>query len=108
MPALLRVGSGFRSSGGSSSSSSDSWQMAILRRDSLSQSSRRDFIFLSGLLHRTARHQILQLLISAQAKHLLAAAGRISRAQIFMHDVEELLELERCAPGQHGDELFGH
>ena len=54
----------------------------------------RPLYFLPVFLYRAARDKILQFLVGAQAKHFFAAAGRISRAQIFVHDVEELFELE--------------
>ena len=69
---------------------------------------REAFVFLAGLSHRAAGHEILQLLVSTQAQHFLAAAGRISRAQIFVHDIEELLELERCTAGKHRNQFLGH
>jgi hypothetical protein len=74
--------------------------MSILRSDSGRESGREPFVFLAGLSHGTAGHKILQLLIRSQAEHFLAAAGRISGAQIFVYDIEKLLELERCTPGK--------
>ena len=78
-----------------------SGNVSVLRSDRCRKSGRKPFVFLAILSHRATGHKILQLLIRSQAKHLLAAAGRISRAQIFVHDIEELLELERCTPGKH-------
>jgi len=35
-------------------------------------------------------------------------AGRIPGPQVFMHDIKELLELERCTAGEHRNQFFGH
>jgi len=50
----------------------------------------------------------LQLLISSQAQHFFTTAGGIPRAQIFVHDIKELFELERCTPGKYGNQFLGH
>src|SRR6266446_10885163 len=72
--------------------------LSVLRSDRCRKSGREPFVFLAILSHSATGHEILELFISSQAKHLLPAAGRISRAQIFVHNIEELLEFERCTP----------
>jgi hypothetical protein len=74
--------------------------MPILRGNGGRESGWKTFVFLAGLSHRAAGDKILQLLIGSEAEHFLTAAGRISGTQIFVHDIEELLELERCTPGK--------
>src|SRR2546423_9354372 len=84
---------GVARTGGSSGSGGN---VSVLRRDRLGERGRQAFVFLAGLTHGAASHQILKFFVSTEAQHFLAAAGRISRAQIFVHDIKELLELERC------------
>ncbi len=81
--------------------------MTILRRNRSRESRRETFVFLAGLLHRTAGDEILELLIRAEAQHFLATTGGITGAQVLVHDVEDLLELERRAAGEHGDQFLG-
>src|ERR1044071_1220725 len=73
--------------------------VSVLRSDRCRKRGWEPLVFLAVLSHRATGYEVLQLFISSQAKHFLAAAGRISRAQIFVHNIEELLELERRAPG---------
>jgi hypothetical protein len=75
--------------------------MSILWSDCGCEGGWEPFVFLAGFSHRAPGHEILQFLIRSQTEHLLTAASRISRAQVFVHYVEELLELERCTSGKH-------
>jgi hypothetical protein len=83
-------------------------RVSVLWRDCLRQSGRKALIFFAILFHRTPRDKVLQFLVGPETEHFLAAAGRITRAQIFVHDVEELFELERRTPGKHRNQFLGH
>ncbi len=76
--------------------------MSVLRSDRCGESSRETFIFLASLSHRSAGDKILKLLISSQTQHFLTTTGGIPGPEIFVHDVNELFELERCTPGKLG------
>ena len=82
--------------------------MAILLRNCLSQSCRQAFVFLAILLNRTTCDKVLQLLIGSQPQHFLAAAGSISRPKILMHDIEQLLELERGTFREDSNQLLSY
>ena len=82
--------------------------MTILLCNCLSQSRRQALVFLAILFDRTARHEVLQLLVGSQPQHFLAAAGSISRPKILVHDIEELLELERRTPGEDSNQLLSY
>lgn len=82
--------------------------MAVLRSDRQGERGRKPLIFLASFFHGTPCHQVLQFFVGTQAQHLLATAGRVPRAQILVHDIEELLELERCTPGKNRNQLLGH
>ena len=81
--------------------------MAVLRRDRLREGGGQALVFLAGLLHRATGDQILKFFIGAQTQHFLAAAGGITGTQIFVHDIEELLELEGGAAGKHRHQFLG-
>jgi len=74
----------------------------------MGQRRRKTLVFLAILLHRTARDQILQLLISTEPEHFFATAGRVPRPQIFVHNIEKFFELERGSPGEHCNQLLRH
>src|ERR1043166_6473931 len=82
--------------------------MSVLWGNGGRKSGWQSLVFLTGLSHCTTGHKILQLLTRAQAQHFFASAGRISGAQIFVHDIEELLELERCSAGKDRNQFLGH
>jgi len=82
--------------------------MAILLRNCLSQSCRQAFVFLAILLNRTTCHEVLELLIGSQPQHFLAATGSISCPKILMHDIEQLLELERGTFGEDRNQLLSY
>jgi len=82
--------------------------MAILLRNCLSQSRRQALVFLAILPDRTPRHEVLQFLVGSQPQHFLAAAGSISRPKILVHDIEELLELERRTPREDSNQLLSY
>ena len=63
--------------------------------------------FLPVFLHRAPRDQILKFFIRAQPQHFLASAGGITGTQVFMHDIEKLLELERGAARKDCNQLLG-
>ena len=50
------------------------------------------FVFLADLFDQTAGHQVLEFLVSTQAKHLLAAAHRIANLQVVEHSLEQVIE----------------
>ncbi len=81
--------------------------MTILRRDGLREGRGQPFVFLARLFHRASRDQILKFFIRAQPQHFLASAGGVSGAQVFMHDIEKLLELERGAARKDCNQLLG-
>ena len=83
-------------------------QMAIVLCNRDGQSRRQTLVFLAILLDRTARHKVLQLLVSSQPQHFLATAGRIPGAKILVHNVEELLKLKGRAPGEDSNQLLSH
>ena len=64
-------------------------------------------VFFAGLPHRPARHQVLQLLVSAQAKHFLPAAGRIASPEVLVDDFKELLEFEGAFRREDVHQFFG-
>src|SRR4051812_31069093 len=82
--------------------------MAVLRSDRLGERSREPLVFLASLTDRPTGDEVLKLFVSTQAQHLFAAAGRIPGPQIFVHDIKELLELERCTAGEDRNQFFGH
>ena len=64
--------------------------MSVLRSNRLREGGRNALLyFLSVFPHRSTSDKILQFLMRAQTQHLFAAAGRIPRAEIFVHDIEE-------------------
>jgi hypothetical protein len=73
-------------------------KMAILLGNRVGQGRRQAFVFLAVLPDGAACHEILQFLISAQAKHFLATAGSVPGPKILVHDVEQLLKFERRTP----------
>ena len=82
--------------------------MTILLCNCLSQSRRQAFVFLAVLFDRTARYEVLQLLVGSQPQHFLATAGSIPCPKILVHDIEELLELERRTPGEDSNQLLSY
>jgi hypothetical protein len=52
--------------------------------------------------------RFLELFVSTQAEHFFTATGRIAGAQIRVHHIEQLLELERALRGEHGCEFLRH
>jgi len=70
--------------------------VTILRRDRLGERGWKPFIFFAGFSDSAAGYEILKLFVSAEAQHFFAAAGRIPGTKIFVHDIKELFELERC------------
>ena len=68
----------------------------------------KTFVLLAILFDRSARDQILQFLVGAQSQHFLATAGRVSSSEIFMHDIEQLFELERRTPGKDRYQFLGY
>src|SRR5262249_17732818 len=82
--------------------------MTILLCNRLGQSRRQALVFLTFFLDRAARHEILQFLVRSQTQHFLAATGSVSGPQILVHDVEELLELERRTPGEDSNQLLSY
>src|SRR5712691_5044805 len=82
--------------------------LTVLRSDRFHQGRRQPFVLLAILFDRTARDQVLQLLISAQAKHFLTATGSVSSPKVFVDDIEKFLELERGASGKDCHQLLGH
>ena len=82
--------------------------MTILLSNRLRESRWQTLVFLAILLDRTPRHEILQFLVGSQSQHFLAAAGSISGPKILVHDVEQLLELERRTPGEDSNKLLSY
>ena len=82
--------------------------MAVLRRDRLGERGRETLVFLASLTDRPTGDEILKLFVSTETEHFFAAAGRIPGPQIFVHDIKELLELERCTAGEDRNQFFGH
>src|SRR5205807_498407 len=80
--------------------------MTVLGCDRARQGRRQAFVFLAALLHRAACDQILKFLIRTQPKHFLSATRGVAGTEIFVHDVEELLELERRSARKHSDEFL--
>ena len=103
-------GSGSARDGGVTStrgSSGRSGDVSVLRRDRLGERGREAFVFFAGLANGATGHQILKFLVSAEAQHLFATAGRIPGPEVFVHDIKELLELERCTAGEDRNQFFG-
>src|SRR4051812_29143880 len=87
---------------------SGSRDVAILRRDRLGECGRKPFVFLASFANSAPGYQVLKLFVSAEAQHFFAATGRIPGPEIFVHDIKELLELERCSARKHRNQFFGH
>jgi hypothetical protein len=49
-------------------------------------------VFLADLLDETASHEVLQLLVSAEAEHFLATADGVAEFQVVKHSFEEVVE----------------
>src|SRR5438270_2209226 len=80
--------------------------MTVLRRDRARQGRGQSFVLLAALLYRAACNQILKFFIRTQPKHFLSATCGVAGTEIFVHDVEELLELERRPARKHSDEFL--
>src|SRR5438270_8454950 len=80
--------------------------MTVLRRDRARQGRGQSFVLLAALLYRAACNQILKFFIRTQPKHFLSATRGVAGTEIFVHDVEELLELERRPARKHSDEFL--
>jgi len=82
--------------------------MAIVLCNRDGQSRRQAFVFLAVLLDRTARHKVLQFLVSSQPQHFLATTGSIPGPKILVHNVEELFKLKGRAPGEDSYQLLSY
>ncbi len=82
--------------------------MAVLWGNRARQSRGQAFVFLAVLFDRTARHKILQFLISSQPQHFLAATGGVPGPKILVHDIEKLLKLKGRTPGEDRNQLLSH
>src|ERR1043166_7915338 len=85
-----------------------SGNVSVLRSNRGRERRGKAFVFLAILADSTASYEVLKLFVGAQAQHFLATAGGISCSQIFVHDVEKLLELERSATREHSNQFLGH
>ena len=83
-------------------------EMAVRRKKGLGQGRRQAFVFLAGFFHHPAPDQVLQLFVSAQTQHFLAAAGRIPGPQILVQNLKELFELERCPAGKDRNQFLSN
>src|SRR5262249_52923276 len=63
---------------------------------------------LAILLHRTARDQVLQFFVRTQPEHLLASARGVSRPEILVHNIKELLKLVGGATREHRHQFLSH
>ncbi len=80
--------------------------MPVWRKEGFGQSRRQSLILFPGFLDHSTGDQVLELLISPEPKHFLAATGGVPCAQILMQDLEELFKLERGASGKDRNQFF--
>ncbi len=66
------------------------------------------FVFLAKFFNQTAGYQILELLISTQAQHLLAAAHRVAQFQVRKDALEKIIETEYFLLGENIHKFIGH
>ena len=65
-------------------------------------------VFAASLFHHAGGHEILQLLVGAEAEHFLTAARGVAGFEVGVDDIEERFELKRRLPGEHVGQLFSY